>query len=286
MQSDQNSGLCMLSFDVEDWFQVERLRPAIARDDWDNCELRVVANMEKLLAILKRHHTRATFFVLGWIAERVPTLVSRIQSEGHEIASHGYGHELLYHLSEEEFEKDILKSKNILERLTATEVIGYRAPGCSVVDYVPEILSRHGFRYDSSLFPSSFNNRYGAIGIQKIGDGISIGRLHNGLLEVPVATLEFLGRRFPWGGGGYFRFYPYWLFRAGIRAFLKRRTGYLFYGHPWDLDPLQPRVDHISWMDRFLHYSFLSMTEAKLERLLEDFQFVPVREGLEKLGLL
>lgn len=286
MQSDQDNNLCMLSFDVEDWFQVDKLKPAIARDDWDHCELRVVANMEKLLAILKRHHTHATFFVLGWIAERVPALVSRIQSEGHEIASHGCGHELLYHLSKEEFEEDLLKSKEMLEKLTGTEVIGYRAPGFSVVDYMPEILSKHGFRYDSSLFPSSFSDRYGTIGIQRIRDGVSVRRLNNGLLEAPIPTLEFLGRRFPWGGGGYFRFYPYWLFRAGIRIFLKGQAGYLFYGHPWDLDPLQPRVDHIPWMSKFLHYGFLSTTAGKLESLLKDFHFTPIREGLEKLGLL
>jgi len=286
MQSKQDSGLCMLSFDVEDWFQVERLRPAIATDEWESCELRVVSNVEKLLTILRRHHTRATFFVLGWIADRVPALVSRIQSEGHEIASHGYGHELLYNLSKNEFEKDCLRSKEILERLTGTEVIGYRAPGFSATDYVPEVLNRHGFRYDSSLFPTSFSSRYGRINVRKVQDDLSIGRLSNGLLEVPVATLSLLNRQFPWGGGGYFRFYPYWLFRVGIRIFLKRQTGYLFYGHPWDLDPSQPKVDRIPWKSKILHYGFLSTAQAKLERLLTDFRFVPIREGLERLGLL
>jgi len=286
MRSDRGDGLCMLSFDVEEWFQVERLSSAIAREDWDRYELRVVSNMDKLLSLLDRHHTKATFFILGWIAERVPDLVVRIRSRGHEIASHGYGHELLCHLNEEEFEEDLLKSKQILEELAAVEVIGYRAPRFSVAEYVPTMLSKHGFRYDSSSFPSSVSSQYGEIAVQAIRDDISVGRFANGLLEVPVATLNVLGRGIPWGGGGYFRFYPYWLFKAGVRALAKRQEGYLFYGHPWELDPAQPRVNDIPWLDRLLHYGFLSATAKKLDGLLSDFRFVPIREGLEELGLL
>ena len=279
-------GVCMLSFDVEEWFQVERLSSAIAREDWGSYELRVVSSMDKLLSLLDRHHTRATFFILGWIAERVPDLVVRIKSEGHEIASHGYEHDLLSHLNEEEFEEDLLKSKRILEELAAVEVIGYRAPRFSAAEYVPIMLGKHGFRYDSSSFPSSVSSQYGEIAVQAIRDDISVGRFANGLLEVPVATLNVLGRGIPWGGGGYFRFYPYWLFRAGVRAIAKRQEGYLFYGHPWELDPAQPRVNDLPWLDRLLHYGFLSATAKKLDSLLSDFRFVPIREGLEEIGLL
>jgi polysaccharide deacetylase family protein (PEP-CTERM system associated) len=276
----------MLSFDVEDWFQVSRFQHVIPRSDWGSCELRVSSNVDRILALLERHQTRATFFVLGWIAERCPGLVARIADQGHEVASHGYGHRPLGTLTAGEIEADITRAKRVLEDITGQEVIGYRAPDCSINGHVPGTLLRHGFQYDSSLFPSSFGSRYGTVPFQPIRPGLSVGTLDNGLLEVPIATLGVLGRRLPWGGGGYFRFYPYWLFRIGVRAFLSRRSGYLFYGHPWDLDPAQPRVDGISWKDRMLHYGFSSRSEAKLDRLLGDFAFVSIEDGLQQLGLL
>lgn len=285
MKSHLHHKICMLSFDVEDWFQVEKLSPAIARADWESCQLRVEANVERLLGILRSCNTHATFFVLGWIAERASDLVAGIYSEGHEIASHGYGHELLYVQSEEQFQEDLLRSKNLLEDITKTEVIGYRAPGFSIVEYLPHVLERNGFDYDSSYFPSSFSGRYGKIGFRGVETGLSVGRLGNGMIEVPIATLDLLGK-LPWGGGGYFRFYPYRVFKAGIRAFLKRKDGYLFYSHPWDLDSGQPKISDIPRMSKLLHYGFLSRTAGKLERLLQDFHFVPIRKGLKQLGLL
>ncbi len=285
MQSDQKNDICMLSFDIEDWFQVERFASVIAWNEWDDYELRVQANVESLLSILRRYRTQATFFVLGWIAKRVPSLISMIQHDGHEIASHGYGHQVLSCMSESAFEKDILRSKEILEDLTGKAIIGYRAPSFSIREYVPKVLNANGFRYDSSLFPSSFSKRYGTVNMDLITNNLSVGKLDNGLIEVPVSTLNVLGKNFPWGGGGYFRFYPSWLFKKGIRVFLKRQNGYLFYGHPWDLDPDQPRVESISRIDKFLHYSFLSRVETKLEKLLSSFQFVPILEGLKNLGL-
>ncbi len=282
---DRARQLCMLSFDVEDWFHANRFRKLLPPSTWDRCEVRVATNVKVILRLLQKYQRRATFFVLGWVAERFPSLVHQIHSDGHEIASHGYGHEPLFNLGEPDFEADVCRSKEILESLVADEIIGYRAPDCSIVDYVPKILAEHGFRYDSSLFPSSFSRRYGRMNLHQIDPALSIGRLHNGLLEVPITTLPLLGRDLPWGGGGYFRFYPYWLFRRGIRAFLRRKSGYLFYGHPWDLDPYQPRVAGASLPDRIFHYGFLSKTRRKLERLLHDVDFVPIREGLETLGL-
>lgn len=286
MPFEQGSCLFMLSFDVEDWFQTERFRLAIPRNRWDSCEFRITESVGKILNILRKHHTRATFFVLGWIAERFPNLVLKIKSEGHEIASHGYAHEVLCRLTERELEKDILRSKRILEEITGDQIIGYRAPRFSIVNWLPSLLCRHGFLYDSSLFPSTFIKHYGKVRVQKLNDNISIGRFYNGLLEVPIATLEFLNKRLPWGGGVYFRFYPYWLFKMGIRVFIKRQNGYLFYLHPWEIDPDQPRIANVPWMSKLFHYGFLSTTEKKLDKLLHDFHFVPIREGLVSLGLL
>ena len=276
----------MLSFDLEDWFQVERLRSAIARNEWGNYEIRMTSTTEKLLDILRKHELKATFFVLGWIAEKVPGLIWKMKEDGHEIASHGYGHELLHELNKDEFEKDLLMSKYILKELTGEEILGYRAPSFTITSYVPEILERNGFKYDSSFFPCSFNLRYGKVEMKTITQDLSIGRLHNGLLEVPISTLRLFGREIPWGGGGYFRLYPYWLFKMGVKSFAKEKRGYVFYAHPWEMDPGQPRVENTTVLNRFFHYYGLSSTERKLENLLKDFNFVSIKEGLLKLGLL
>ena len=282
-RSDPGIGTCMLSFDVEDWFQVERLRSSSAGQAWEVQELRVQANVERLLEILDGNGTLATFFVLGWIAERAPGLVESIMSRGHEIACHGYGHVLLSQLDEQEFESDLVKSKQILEDRTGVEVVGYRAPRFSTVEYLPRVLRKHGFRYDSSFFPSSIGVEYGSIDVEEAG---TAWRFSNGLVEVPISTLSLRGRKLPWGGGGYFRFYPYRVFRAGVRSLVGRNGWYLFYAHPWELDPGQPRVKDVPWLDRLLHYSLLSATEGKLSRLIRDFHFVPIRNGLVQLGLL
>ena len=276
----------MLSFDVEDWFQVERLRLSSAGQAWDNQELRVQANVERLLQILAGSGTLATFFVLGWVAERVPGLVQSIVSRGHEVASHGYAHVLLNQLDEREFEEDLVKAKQLLEDGTGAEVVGYRAPRFSTVEYLPEVLRRNGFLYDSSAFPSSVGIDYGNTNLVQAGEAGSVWRFSNGLVEAPISTLKLGGRNVPWGGGGYFRFYPYWIFRAGIRSVVRRRGWYLFYAHPWELDPAQPRVKDVPWLDRFLHYTLLGATERKLSRLIRDCHFVPIREGLTRLGLL
>ncbi|RLG35513.1 MAG: polysaccharide deacetylase family protein [Candidatus Alkanophagales archaeon] len=278
--------ICLLSFDIEDWFQVENLRDVISRTAWDRYELRVVENTQRLLEILERHDTKATFFVLGWIADRVPQLVKEIHRAGHEIASHGYEHELIYKQPPEVFREDIHRSKSLLEDLTGEAVLGYRAPSFSITEYAIDILMEEGFRYDSSLFPSVYHDRYGKILSISQNEAKSVVRLRAGFYEVLISTLSFWGWQAPWGGGGYFRVLPYNIFRWGVDKILRKQGCYLFYLHPWEIDPQQPRIRGIKWNYRLRHYVGLNTAKVKLERLLSDFHFLPIRDGLAKLGCL
>ncbi len=262
-----------LSFDIEDWFQVENLKEVIFCDQWESCELRVVQNTRKILRLLAENKTLATFFVLGWVAEKCPALVKEIADSGHEIASHGYGHELIYKMTPEEFYADILLSKDILESITGSPVIGYRAPSFSInpkSQWALEVLRSVGFRYDSSVFPTSFHNRYGSNGISRFPF-----QLLNGLVEVPLSIYPFAGAKFPLGGGGYFRLLPYSYFQLMFRRMNKQGKPIVFYLHPWELDPEQPRIK-IRLNYRFRHYFNLEKTEDRLEKLLRGFNFVPM----------
>lgn len=274
----------MLSFDVEDWFQVENLRSAIYQNSWNYQELRVVKNTYRLLDILDYNGVRATFFVLGWVAEKVPRLIREIQNRGHEIASHGYCHELIYYQSKDEFRKDIQRSKHLLEDCIGRKVIGYRAPAFSITDWAVDILIEEGFKYDSSFFPISFHDRYGKLGFASRGSRIY--EIHNGFYEVSISTLEFWKVKIPWGGGGYFRFIPYSIFKRGIRQIVNKRGIYLFYFHPWEIDPAQPRIKNIKLNYRIRHYIGLKKAEAKLKRLVEEFKFETIETSLKKLGFL
>jgi polysaccharide deacetylase family protein (PEP-CTERM system associated) len=259
-----------LSFDVEDWFQVENLKSVISRNDWDSCELRVVQNTRKILHILRNHNTRATFFVLGWIAEKCPDLVEEIAAEKHEIASHGYDHELVYNLTPEQFESDLRRSREVLESITHTPIMGYRAPSFSLTpksQWAVDILKKAGFAYDSSIFPTSFHNRYGFNGTSTLPF-----RFSNGLVELPLSTYKLFGSRFPVGGGGYFRLLPFSLVRRLFRKLNSQAKSIIFYLHPWELDPNQPRMN-IRTDYRFRHYINLHKTQHRLERLLIEFRF-------------
>jgi len=192
-----------LSFDIEDWFQVENLKEVISGNDWECCELRVVQNTRKILRLLEQRQTRATFFILGWIAEKCPLLVKEIAAEGHEIASHGYGHELIYKQTPKEFYTDLKRSKSILESITGRPLLGYRAPSFSITpksEWALNMLKDLGFAYDSSIFPTSFHNRYGFNGTSSIPF-----RFGNGLVEIPLSTYRLGRANFPLAGGGYFR---------------------------------------------------------------------------------
>jgi polysaccharide deacetylase family protein (PEP-CTERM system associated) len=264
-----------ISFDVEDWFQVENLKEAISIDDWDQCDLRVVQNTRRILQLLNHQGTKATFFVLGWIAERCPSLVREIADLGHEIASHGYGHELVYKQTPKAFHNDISRSKAILESITGGEVLGYRAPSFSITPETPwalDILKDLGFAYDSSVFPTSFHDRYGFNGSSRFPF-----RLENGLIEMPLSTVRVGKVNVPVAGGGYFRLYPYQFFRSCCRSLNREGHSFIFYLHPWELDPGQPKIK-IRPSYRFRHYVNLHKTENRLRFLLKDFTFTTLRE--------
>lgn len=273
--SRESTMINALSFDIEDWFQVENLKGAIAAGSWDSCDLRVVNNTRKILELLHRHQTRATFFILGWVAERCPDLVREISAAGHEIASHGYGHDLVYTQTPEEFRRDLRRSKEILEELTGTAVRGYRAPSFSINPETPwalDVLVDEGFTYDSSVFPTSFHDRYGFNGSSRFPF-----RFGNGLMEVPLSTVRFGGKNIPAAGGGYFRLFPYLFFRHLAQRINAEGRALVFYLHPWELDPEQPRVP-IRHDYRFRHYVNLRKTERRLDRLLRDFEFASMNE--------
>ena len=271
-----------LTIDVEDWFQVENMKGVIAYNQWDSYKIRVVDNIKKILDVLDSFNIKATFFVLGWLAERYPGLVREIHERGHEVASHGYAHELIHHQEPEEFKKDIARAKKILEDIIGDEILGYRAPSFSITDGAVEIIGEVGYKYDSSYCPTLLHNRYGRLNLKLTTDtntNTGIFKFPNGLIEVSLSTLNLMGASIPWGGGAYFRLLPYPLFRAGIKKILNNRI-YVFYFHPWEIDPAQPRVKGLRWDYRLRHYWGLDNTLNKLERLLQDFSFMTIREGL------
>jgi polysaccharide deacetylase family protein (PEP-CTERM system associated) len=275
----RQTGRAAMSVDVEDWFQVENLKPVIPRATWDIRERRVERNTTRILELLDQHRARATFFILGWIAERHPGLIRRIAEAGHEIASHGYGHDLLYTLTEAEFRSDVGRCKKILEDITGQPIVGYRAPSFSITDWAVSILQELGFEYDSSAFPTVAHDRYGRL------SGVDAARpileLRPGFFEVCISCLRLGNRGLPWGGGGYFRMIPYLPWRAGVRSILGSGAPYVFYIHPWEIDPGQPRVDGLGRVSRFRHYLNLNRSEDRLRALVSDFQWTTVKSVLD-----
>jgi polysaccharide deacetylase family protein (PEP-CTERM system associated) len=277
-ESGRFKALAAMSVDVEDWFQVENLKPVIPRSSWDTRESRVERNTTRILDILDATGVRATFFILGWVAERQPGLIRRIAAAGHEIASHGYGHELIYNLSPEEFRADVQRCKTILEDITGQQVEGYRAPSFSITDWAVPILQELGFRYDSSAFPTVAHDRYGKL--SGVGLETPILELKPGFHEVSISCLPLGNRGLPWGGGGYFRMIPYPTWKAGVRKILSRGTPYVFYIHPWELDPGQPRVEGLGRLSRFRHYLNLERSESRYRALVSGFEWTTIRQLL------
>lgn len=267
-----------MSIDVEDWFHVENLKPVIARESWEERPSRVERNTERMLELLAAREIRCTCFVLGWVAEKVPTLIERIAEAGHEIASHGYGHELIYTQSQDEFRQDILRSKEHLEDLTGQAVRGYRAPSFSITDWAIPILQECGFTYDSSSFPTVAHDRYGRLSGMEAGRPIV--ELAPGFFEVCVSCLPLGARGVPWGGGGYFRAIPYPVFRRGVKRILRAGRPYVFYIHPWEIDPGQPRVRGLKASHRLRHYLNLSRCEGRWAALLDDFAWTTMERLL------
>jgi polysaccharide deacetylase family protein (PEP-CTERM system associated) len=276
-----------LTVDVEDYFHVSAFAPSVHRDSWESREPRVVRNTRRLLTLFEQFNVRGTFFVLGWVAERHPQLVRDIAARGHEIASHGYSHRLVYEQSQAEFREETLRSKGLLEDITGRPILGYRAASYSVVRrslWALDILVELGFAYDSSIFPVR-HDRYGIPDAKRAPHRVSTA---GGacIVEWPLATANVLGLRLPVAGGGYFRLLPYWLSRWGLKSINRRdRQPFIFYLHPWEIDPDQPRVP-ATWLSRFRHYTNLEKCEGRLRRLLGEFPFASVRDGLARLGLL
>ena len=260
-----------LTIDVEDYFQVSAFAPYIRRDEWDSRECRVERNVDRILAMLDSQRIQATFFTLGWIAERYPQLVRRIVAGGHELASHGYGHERASDLTPAAFGADITHAKQLLEDLSGVEVRGYRAPSFSIGVknlWAFDSLARAGYRYSSSIYPIR-HDHYGMPDSPRFAY-----RVGAGLLEVPVTTVRWRKRNFPSSGGGYFRLLPYpvsrWLMR---RVNTVDREPAVFYFHPWEIDPDQPRVAGVDARSRFRHYVNIGRNEQRLQQLMKDFRW-------------
>jgi len=247
----------------------------------------VVGNTQKLLAIFEQFDVRGTFFVLGWVAERYPQLIRDIAARGHEIACHGFSHRLVYEQSPEEFYQETLRAKNLLQDITGSAVLGYRAASYSIVReslWALDILAELGFVYDSSIFPVR-HDRYGIPDAERAPHRMATPT-GKSIVEWPLATARILGFRLPVAGGGYFRLLPYWLSRWGLASINRRELRpFVFYLHPWEIDPAQPRVS-ASWLSRFRHYTNLGKCEERLRRLLAEFRFGTARDGLAQLGLL
>jgi polysaccharide deacetylase family protein (PEP-CTERM system associated) len=269
------------TIDVEDYFQVEAMSSVIARDSWSQREYRCEKNVARLLEMLAERNIHGTFFILGWIAERSPQLVRDIAAAGHEIACHGMSHKLIYRQTPEEFRAETRKSKALLEDLTGQPVYGYRAASFSIVKsslWALDELIDAGFTYDSSVFPIRHDN-YGIPDAALAPYEIEApsGRK---LVEFPMSIVNWGKVKLPVSGGGYFRIFPYWLTRKSLARINEReRRPFVFYLHPWEIDPGQPRIA-ASLKSRLRHYTNLSRCEARLGRLLDEFAFAPMREVL------
>lgn len=268
----------ILTVDVEDWFQVENFKGVIKEKDWNFCELRIVENIKKLLDLFERNSVKCTFFVLGWIAKKVPYLIKEIYSKKHEIASHGFWHNLIYYQTPKEFEEDIIKSKKILEDIIGEKIIGYRAPSFSITDWAIYILVKNEFIYDSSYCPFSMHKRYGKLSVNAQPN--EPFQFLNGLIEIPISTLRYFGINFPWGGGAYFRLIPYPIFKLGIKRIQKKNNIYVFYFHPWEIDFSQPRIKNLKLNYKIRHYGGLKLAYNKIQKLLKDFSFISIKEFL------
>jgi polysaccharide deacetylase family protein (PEP-CTERM system associated) len=266
-----------MTIDVEDYFHASALAPAAPMTRWDSLESRVVRNTDRLLELFADANVASTFFILGWVAERQPSLVRRIHAAGHEIASHGYFHQLAYDLEVAQFRQDVRKSKQLLEDLTGTRVDGYRAPSYSITRrslWALDVLLDEGYTYDASIFPIR-HDRYGIPDAPRHPYQLARqdGRQ---LIEAPPSTVRLGGANLPIAGGGYFRLLPYGWTRWGIgRVNRVEQRPVIFYLHPWEIDPGQPRLP-VGRVSRLRHYRNLDRAEPRLQRLLRDFAFAPL----------
>lgn len=276
-----------MTVDVEDYYQVSAFSKNVSAADWDKMESRVVRNTNRILQMFSDAGIKATFFTLGWVAEREPSLVRAIADEGHEIACHGYSHQLIYNQKQSVFKEETLRAKKILEDQIQAEVLGYRAASYSITEksrWAIDVLIEAGFKYDSSIFPVR-HDRYGMPDapkfpyMQKAESGKSI-------TEFPLSTLNLLGYRLPVAGGGYFRLYPYYFSQLALASINKfHNKPFIFYLHPWEVDPEQPRIN-TSALSKFRHYNNLDKCESRLKSLLDYFDFGTAREVLINSNML
>lgn len=264
--------------DVEDYFMVSAAESIVPKSAWAMYPSRVVQNTQRVLDLMAKASARGTFFVVGWVAERFPRLIRQIDEAGHEVGCHGYHHRLVYDLTPEAFRLDLRRAKHGIESALGKAVIGYRAPSFSIVPqsgWALKILAEEGFRYDSSVLPAA-HARGGWT-----GDDVSrFPFLHRDMIEFPISTWRFVGRNWPFSGGGYFRLLPYRWVKAGINQLnLKEKKPAMIYLHPWELDPEQPRLP-LRGMNRFRHYVNLRRTKDKASRILSEFLWAPVRDIL------
>ncbi|MBN1847925.1 MAG: DUF3473 domain-containing protein [Deltaproteobacteria bacterium] len=306
----------LITIDVEDWFQVENFKQYIPFSSWSSRQLRVEENTHHLLDLFDSikigsniQHPKATFFVLGWIAQRLPNLIREIHSRGHEVASHGYDHNLCTQCLYDELRKDLTDSKKELEDILGIEIYGYRAPSFSINEDILKTIQDCGYLYDSSYNSFGLHDRYGKINPNadlKQGIAYQISNTRDPklktLFELPISNLVFSIQKstfktknlksttqnliLPWGGGGYFRLTPFFLFKLGVKQILRKQDTYLFYLHPWEIDPEQPRVSKAPLFYQFRHYSNLNKTHKKLLNFMTSFkrhQFITCKQYITQL---
>jgi polysaccharide deacetylase family protein (PEP-CTERM system associated) len=273
-----------MSVDVEDWFQVQAFAGVIARDSWDGLERRVEGSTDRALALFDAADVKATFFTLGWVAERHPKLVRRIVAAGHELASHGFGHELVHVIGAERFRADVSRAKAVLEDVSGAAVLGYRAPTFSIAPRIAPwahaVLAETGHAYSSSVFPVR-HDLYGAPDAPRVAHRPD----PNGVLELPMTTVRVGTRNLPCAGGGWFRMFPYALFHAGLSRVNDSGRPGIFYFHPWEIDPGQPRVAGAPLRSRIRHYTGLAAMEGKLARLLRAFRWGRMDAVFPEIGV-
>jgi polysaccharide deacetylase family protein (PEP-CTERM system associated) len=272
-----SSVLNALTIDVEEHFQVHAFEKVVDRSAWDHHPSRVVANTQRILRLLAEYDVRATFFVLGWVADRHPDLVKEIALKGHEVATHGYWHELVYRQTPAEFAADLCRSLEAIGRAyTGLQPVGYRAPAFSITRqslWALDILREHSIIYDSSIFPLAAHDRYGISNANRFANNTG-----GGLWEFPISTIRLGQQNWPVAGGGYFRLFPLWITRRAIRHLNAQGEPAVVYLHPWEFDPDQPRMRNAPLLSRFRHYVNLDKTESRLLALLNEFKFAPMRE--------
>jgi polysaccharide deacetylase family protein (PEP-CTERM system associated) len=278
MNGNEQQVVNVFTVDFEDWYQGLEVIPL---KEWGRFESRIEKNTERILRLLEDVGVKATFFVLGYMAEKFPRLVREIAGEGHEIGTHGYSHQLVYRQSSEEFRREMIKSIEILEGIITSKITSYRAPFFSITEsslWALNILCDLGIRFDSSIFPV-LNYRYGIPRAPRFPHWITT-KSGSKILEFPMSTIRVLGKNVPVAGGAYFRIFPYQFIRAGIKSINRKNQPAIFYLHPWEIDPEHPKID-LPRRISLTHYYNLSGTENKLRRLLKDFQFTTLKEVLE-----